>query len=392
MNIPIEKVYNQMRAEIASLWYLPANDGKETAFIIKAPTPTIKAVILGCNLKLIFGKEDSYLCNGVIIEDVPGSPVIISGVQVEAEEHQALLKSILQRKFPIFLFNEMDICVASAVIQLQIEDCEKILSFIKSEDELHTGSFDSLASAVLDCFEYTLDKILAYPNTHEIDIVEVIPNIGEWKTHEVYFLNQELVLKTDIAEKDEGENFEKTIWGSLESVFPTTLYKSPKVKIGEKVRELTDIYAHYEFGSFLIECKDLSVIQAGYGRNMDKRIAGVQKQIKKALKQLVGATNAFKRGELIFDNNNNEIISDRTQPPHCIVLITELMPNEDWDEITTLLINAVQQTGAFFHILDFRELITLLKQSFGDSRLIDYNLMKRCKLCLEKKSILIRGV
>lgn len=102
MNIPIEKVYNQMRAEIASLWYLPANDGKETAFIIKAPTPTIKAVILGCNLKLIFGKEDSYLCNGVIIEDVPGSPVIISGVQVEAEEHQALLKSILQRKFPIF--------------------------------------------------------------------------------------------------------------------------------------------------------------------------------------------------------------------------------------------------------------------------------------------------
>ena len=54
MHIPSEKVYNKMRSEIASLWYVPANDGDETALIIKAPTPTIKAVILGCPLKLFF--------------------------------------------------------------------------------------------------------------------------------------------------------------------------------------------------------------------------------------------------------------------------------------------------------------------------------------------------
>lgn len=391
MHIPSEKVYNKMRSEIASLWYVPANDGNETALIIKAPTPTIKAAILGCPLKLFFGKEDAYLCKAVMIEDVPGSPVIISGVQIEAEEHQALLKSVQQKSFPVFLFNEMDICVASSIIQLNLNDSEKILSFIKSE-KLYSGNFDSLASAVLDCFEYTLDKALPYQNVHEMDIVEIAPDIGEWETNKIYFLNQAIAQKTDIAEKDEGEIFERTIWGSLESVFPTTLYKSPKVKIGEKTRELTDVYAYYEYGSFLIECKDLSVIQAGYERNMDKRIGGIQKQIKKALKQLVGATNAFKRGDIILDNVNKAIVVDRSQPPHCIVLITELITSGDWNEIAELLINAVQQTGAFFHIIDFREFITLLKQSSGDPKLIDYNLMERCKICLEKRSVLIRGI
>ena len=391
MHISSEKVYNKMRSEIASLWYVPANDGNETALIIKAPTPTIKAAILGCPLKLFFGKEDAYLCKAVMIEDVPGSPVIISGVQIEAEEHQALLKSVQQKCFPVFLFNEMDICVASSIIQLNLNDSEKILSFIKSE-KLYSGNFDSLASAVLDCFEYTLDKTLPYQNVHEMDIVDIAPDVGEWKTNKIYFLNQAIAQKTDIAEKDEGEIFERTIWGSLESVFPTTLYKSPKVKIGEKTRELTDVYAYYEYGSFLIECKDLSVIQAGYERNMDKRIGGIQKQIKKALKQLVGATNAFKRGDIILDNVNKAIVVDRSQPPHCIVLITELITSGDWNEIAELLIDAVQQTGAFFHIIDFREFITLLKQSSGDPKLIDYNLMERCKICLEKRSVLIRGI
>ena len=125
---------------------------------------------------------------------------------------------------------------------------------------------------------------------------------------------------------------------------------------------------------------------------MDKRIGGIQKQIKKALKQLVGATNAFKRGDIILDNVNKAIVVDRSQPPHCIVLITELITSGDWNEIAELLIDAVQQTGAFFHIIDFREFITLLKQSSGDPKLIDYNLMERCKICLEKRSVLIRGI
>ena len=62
----------------------------------------------------------------------------------------------------------------------------------------------------------------------------------------------------------EGATFENTIWGALESVFPNTLYKSPRIQHGEKTREFTDVFAYHEYGSFIIKAKDLSVIQAGY--------------------------------------------------------------------------------------------------------------------------------
>ena len=194
-----------------------------------------------------------------------------------------------------------------------------------------------------------------------------------------------------IDEKDEGEILERTIWASLESVFPLKLYRSPQVKIGEKTRELTDVFSFYTYGCFFIEAKDLSVINAGYGRDSMRRTAGVQKQVKKAIKQLIGASKAFQHGETIFDVEGHELDIDRNQPPHCIVLITELMHYGDWKDIEIELVEAMQQTGAFFHLLDLRELIALLKGSSGKSELLDYNLMKRCKLFLETQSVFIRS-
>lgn len=390
MHIPSERVYNKMRSEIASLWYVPANNGEETAFIIKAPTPTIKALISGCPMRLFFGKMDCYLCIGVQIEDIPDTPLFISRVQIEAEEHKALVQSIKQRVFPIFLFNEMDICLASSSIILTDDIAIDLLNFIKCETDLYVGPFNEMASQTLDCFAASVDKRSIYSSVHDIPIIRVSPKNNEWETHEIYFIGNGSSQKVNISDKMEGENFENTIWGALESVFPTTLYKNPQVRNGEKVREFTDVFAYYEYGSFLIEAKDLSVIQTGYKKNESKRLAGIQKQVEKAIKQLIGAANVFMCGKVILDGKNHEIAVNRKQPPHCIILITELMHCGNWTDITDHLIYAMEQTGAFFHILDLLEFITLLKQSSGDPKLIDYNLMQRCKLCFEKQSIHIR--
>lgn len=94
MHIPSARIYNKMCSADAALWYVPANEGKETAFIIKAPTPAIKALIAGCPFQLIFGKTNSYLCRGVRIEDMPDTPILISGAQIVDGEHKALIKSI----------------------------------------------------------------------------------------------------------------------------------------------------------------------------------------------------------------------------------------------------------------------------------------------------------
>ncbi len=390
MHIPSERIYNKMRSEIASLWYVPANN-KETALLIKVPTPTLKALIIGCPIELVYGKKDIYLCTGVRIEDIPGTPLLISGAQIVSEEHSALIQSMKQKKFPVFLFNEMDICLASSTIEITDEDSTSVIKMIENENTLYDGNFNNDVSFAVDCFVYSIDKTKSFPNAHDIPIIKITPKIREWKTNNVYFINNDSYYGINIANKIEGETFENTIWGSLESIFPTTLYKSPHVHHGNKKREFTDVFAYHKYGSFLIEAKDLSVIQAGFDKNESRRLAGIKKQVEKAIKQLVGAVNAFKHGNNLYDDKGNEIIVNRNIPPHCIIMITELMTCGNWDGITEQLLDAMKQTDAFFHLLDLREFISLLKQSSGNPLLIDYNLIERCKLFIKEKSVFIRG-
>ncbi len=392
MHVLNERIYNEMRSERASLWYTFENNKEETALIIKVSTPSIKAIIMGCPIHLYFGKKDSYFCIGIRIDDMPDTPIFISGVQKQWEEHEALICSMEKGVFRIFLYNEMDICLASSIVKIGRNDASNFGKFIENKQELYVGVFDAEESHALDCFNYTVDNTKKFPCVCQIPVIVITPNVSEWTANDIYFVGNESYQKINIFNKDEGGNFEGTIWSSLESIFPTTIYQSPQVQKGNNLREFTDVFAHYEYGSFLIEAKDLSIIQAGYNKNESKRLAGIQKQVEKAIKQLIGASNAFKRGDSIFDSQGNEIIVDRSQPPHCIILITELMTCGNWDDIINQLFSAMKQTGAFFHILDLQELIALLKGSSGNPQLIDYNLIQRCELCIEKHSIFVRGL
>ena len=85
MHIPSERIYSEIRSNNAIVRYVPTNGGTETALLIKAPTPSLKAMIAGCAFKLIYGKKDNFLCIGISIEDVPGAPLLISNEQIVPE-------------------------------------------------------------------------------------------------------------------------------------------------------------------------------------------------------------------------------------------------------------------------------------------------------------------
>ncbi|MDP2210301.1 MAG: hypothetical protein Q8J63_01020 [Candidatus Aquicultor sp.] len=389
--MPSKRVYREMNSEVASLWFVPANDGTEVAVLLKAPTSSIKALIAGCSLRFTFGINDSYLCTGARVFDMPDAPVSISGVQRELEEHDALQRVLQERRFPIFLFNEMDVCLAWTNADLSVEDASRVFSLIDPISELYNGVFTGDASHALDCFCFSIDNTDMYDSAYQIATVETPVTVEDWRIINAVFIGHQDHHMITIDDEDEGEMFERAIWSSLESVFPLTLYKSPQAQTGEKVREFTDVLTFYDYGSFLIEAKDLSILKAGYGRSQERRTNSVQKQTKKAIRQLIGASRALKRGDAIFDAKGNELIPNRDQPPHCIILITELMHWGDWSEIEALLMDAIKTTGAFFHLIDLREFITLLKGSSGDAKLLDYNLMGRFKHFVETGSIHIRS-
>ena len=391
MYLPSARVYREMRSEETSLWYVPANNGEEPAFLVKAPSSSIKALIAGCPLRLVYGKEESHLCTGVRILDMPDAPIFISGLQREEEEHAALMRALQEKRFPAFLFNEMDVCLSWTNVELSEEDACRVLQFLGDQSTTYVGPFTKEATHSLDCFCFSVDKTHTYPGATTIPTLEISVSLEPWRITHISFVGVRGYHTITIEDKNEGEMFERAVWASLESVFPLTLYKSPQVKVGSKLREFTDVFSYYPYGSFLIEAKDLSVLQAGYDRNQERRTKGVQKQVKKAITQLVGASRALACGEPIFDADSTELQINRKQPPHCIVLITELMHWGDWSEIETQLMNAMRSTGAFFHLLDLREFIALLKGSSGKAELLDYNLMERCKLFAEKGSVQIRS-
>ena len=391
MHIPSERVHKEMCSEVASLWVVPANEGQEIAVLIKSPTASIKALVEGCNSEIVFGLKKRYLCSGIRISDVSDSPLFISGAVRHEEEHQAIARLLREKVSPIFLFNEMDVCLAWSNIALTDSDAERTVNFLGDIDTLYTGNFDASCSFSLDCFCYSTDKTQTFPGVFEIPLVLINANIEPWRINNNTFIGIRESHTVVINEGNEGEVFERAIWASIESVFPLTIYKNPQIKIGGNTREFTDVLAFYQYGSFLIEAKDLSILQSGFDRNIERRIKGVQKQVKKAIGQLVGSCKALKRGDNIFDAIGTELNVEREKPPHCIILITEMLHSGDWTEIENGLIKAMKSTGAFFHLLDFRELIVLLKGSSGKPELLDYNLMERCRSFVQCKSVHIRS-
>jgi hypothetical protein len=391
MHIPGRRIAQEMRSERASLWYVPANGGTETALLVKAPTTSIKALYAGCEMTLVFGRINQFLCTGVRIYDIPGSPILICGVQRCAEEHAALLEILKRNKTPVFLFNEMDVCLSWADIEITEADASSIHEFISPSSSLYVGEFSNEASRALDCFCYSIDSTQKFDRAQQIETIEVKPSIANWIAGRLSFIGERDSHSILIDSKNEGEVLEKAIWSSLESVFPNGLYMSPQIRTGQKLRELTDVMTTYEYGTFLIEAKDLSIFQAGHARSQERRTSGVQKQTDKAIGQLVGASKGLKRGDNIFIKDGPRIDVLRTEPLHCIVLLTELMHDGDWSHIESQLIEAMRETGDFFHVLDLSELIMLLKCSSGKAHLLDYNLMQRCKRFADTKSIHIRS-
>ncbi|GAB3417482.1 hypothetical protein GCM10027318_35210 [Massilia agilis] len=257
--------------------------------------------------------------------------------------------------------------------------------------EFYAGEFPKPASEFLDVFCTATNLQERVTDAANFRALETTVAHGPWMSNIVSFPGVRDTQSIVLNDLDEGGVLERAIWASLESVFPFTLHRSPQVTVGKKQRELVDVAASYEYGSFFIEAKDLSILTAGFDRTRQRRLSGIQKQTRKAIDQLIGASKAAKRGERITDRHGNTVSFILDRPIHCIVLLSDLMHEGDWRTIEESLGAAMLTTGDFFHVLDLRELVTMLKCSNGDARLLDYNLIKRCERFFETGSVHIRS-
>jgi len=390
MHIPSERIYREMYSEEASLWFTLANDGEEEAILVKVPTASIKSMIVGCEFKIVIGLYENYSCSGIRIFDIPGRPLLVAGVQRYEEEHEALRRILSKKRVPLFLFNEMNFCVAWSNAELNHASSAESLQKLDGNEPLYTGVFSREASLALDNFCFSVDDSQHFEDPKKIELIEIPIERGPWTANRISVVGLHDRKDIVITNKIEGDVLEAVTWSALESVFPLTLRHRPQVKIGDKSRELIDVAASYEHGSIFFEAKDLSILNATMQRTYERRISSVQGHIKKAIGQLVGASKAVKRGELVFNEDGSLLDLNLSKPIHCIVLITEFIEDGDWHDVHSTIYRAMKETGDFFHVLDLRELVMLLKISKGKPDHFDYHLIKRLKLCIENKVVHVR--
>lgn len=390
---PSDRIFKELFSENANVWYY--SEGDTSKIIVKLPSNVIKAIGMGCKVEFLFGRDYSssrkYIHNGIRIYDDPIHFLTVSGTLRFEDEYNSLSKIAILDSVLVEFYDELALPVASATVSFK-NYSKKIIEFLNDVTLLYIGDFDDSAAASLNCFDYSLDKSRTFSDVYEIDVLRIDGLFNNWNASNLHFAGLNEVNHLTIDDEDEGGLLEKQAWASLESVFYFDLHKNPILKKGNKSRELTDIIAYHSLGIFLIESKCLSVMASEADKSMSKKISTLKKHIRKAIKQLIGAKKNLDKGEEIYDSKGRPIKFDRNIIPHCIVLVSELFPFDDWQDIFIESCKAMIDEKIYLHILSLGELATFLKAAKGRKEHFDYLLMLRSEAILEAKTLLINPV
>lgn len=375
-----ERIYQELRHEQAAIWYISDEYGAK--IMIKAPSTTIKALVKGCKIEFVFGRDDHQIPSvfhiGAKIYDDLVNYQVISCVQRFLYEHLSIAKIMHLVAVQIQFYNELNACQAYGTLKFSEWDRHNIHSLLGNPKRLFKGDFSSKVSESLDNFQYSLGFEYNFPNPSKtIETLIIEADLSKLDIVKNTFFNQMGRIDLSIDDLDEGNVLENEVFLTLASLFGNDIFKGPRIPHKNTDRELTDILAFSEYGIFLIEAKALGVINAEEERTMDRKVAGLQKQMIKAVKQLVGAVKKIAERTPIYDTDGNEVIFNKTLLPHGIVLVSEIFPFGDYKETIAVLLNAMIECKAYIHIMDMKEYMRYVGYSIGDKNNFDYYLIER---------------
>jgi hypothetical protein len=393
-----EIIYREIISESAGIWYISDKTGSK--ILIKIPSTAIKAIIKQCKVYLLFGKEVRknlcYLNIGIKINDFEEMPFSVTSTCKNDFEQNAIQNIFKLEHIYVEIFNELDICIAKSMIVIDRGQRSMLLQFIdvnkpyyKSNNELTSSD----AELSLNNFQYSLDENIKYTNVKKIEVLLIRIYFNDLKIVRSTFLGYNQQAKIAFDSTDEGHLLENIALAPLQSLFDNNVYMNPVIMNEHGMRELTDIFACYEKACFIVEAKSLSILNSN-DNDIIHHTEKIKKHIKKAIKQLLGVKRVFENNMKVFDlKTKSEIhVLGKDNPLHCIVLVENIYPVGNWDEIIKIAFEAIRDGKVFLNILELSEYLKLIKYANGKIELFDYNLMERCKLFVQTKNLYINCV
>jgi len=359
--------------------------------MIKAPSSILKAIIKGCKIELAFGLDDNIFHIGIKIYDDPINFITLTSIQKNIDEHLSIAKIMQLEKVQVQLYNELCACQCFGDIILTTKKRNDILCLLGNPKRLFTGLIDERIHRSADNFQFSLglDVPGSRKSRNQIETLLFEAKIEDLQIVKNSFLDEGGNMSTEISDPDEGTLMEKEIFVALRSLFGSDIFHSPKIPNNKtKYRELIDILALSDIGIFLIEAKALGVTNANEDRNMDRKIKGLQKQIEKGIDQLAGAYKKIVEGEIIYSNKEKKILFNRNLPACGIIIISELLPFGNWDEIIKKLLITMSDKNILIHIIDMNEIMQFIGHSKGNRNLFDTYFMQRMEDFVKNPSII----
>ena len=388
-----ERITNELIREQASIWYI--NDVFGAKIMVKINGSVIKSLYKGVKFEFLFGRDNNIMPaifhKGFRVHDDPIHYISLTGTDRFADEHTSLL-AIMNRTYTYIHFHdELNVCVATAKLCFSLADQIKIINLLGSLSNLYVGDFDEDTAQSLNCFDYSLGIENNLKIVYKIDTEVITGTISEWHVMNNTFVGVSHVQKDiSIDAKDEGGILEQQVHAVLDSLFLKKVFRNPQFYTKSKLREFTDIFAHYHNGVFLIETKALGIIESSEDKGMDRKVSGLQKQISKGINQLKGAVKKIHGDIPIYDRNKIKIEFKKVNLPHSIVLVSELFPFGNWKGIELAMFEAMSETKMYLNVMDLREFMKYIGNARGDKDLLNLMLIERVEKFVEQQNIHMR--
>jgi hypothetical protein len=398
MHLPAQEVLAEMRPEAGGLWFVPAQGTDTHAILVKAPSSVIKAIVRGSSLEFLIGVSEvngrRYLGTGVRVHDDLESPVTLFRIQKNVTQHAAIGEILARESTPMFFFDELCRSVAWTECTPNTATSAKALKAIKDGSSLYSGSFHKECNAVLDAMQAVIDPASIRCQVPPLKFLWMPVELDTLHFIDIHAVSAIESHAYRADQPDEGGGQEVNAWHLLESLFPMGIVRSPQVTEGNKGRELIDILCYYACdgltGLFIVESKALSVLSVAPEQSMVRKTKNQDKHIIKALGQCKGAISSIRTGCPVRTKDGAELSFDRSGPPHVIVLVTEILPFGERQEVVNACLTLAKDSGAFVHVMDMWELTTFVAASKGFMH-FDHYLIERFKKFVEHKSLFMRA-
>ena len=392
--IPSEQVSFGLAKARTGLWVEPLVDGR-IALVCKIPETVIKALYRGAKASMLLGVMQAetlrILCLGLRVQDEPDNPFSVIMPNASPED-VALLKQVLQSaSTTLHCLNEMNHPVLSAWCNLEAESAQLAAEWLNASDHwlltplsstlIHVSDVCRMLDLALDRFQHRIYSPTEAPGGASTGLITQIPLILDiWPPSEIFDVSPTLHEGFRIDDEAEGQKLERLIQSVVDSIYPGSSYRSPRVKQGKVLRELADVVGIVAHCICVIQAKVLPVLTVDSERSSARRTATVTKHITKALKQLIGALKQIRSGNPVFDADGKLIAipNPETSIAQAIVVLSEMYAFVDWKAIASEIVEASENEvyRALFHVLDVQEL-TYIAGICGNVEMFNYLMLQR---------------